>query len=313
MTMDSSAPILFIIFNRPDRTQLVFNEIRRQKPKSLFVHADGPRAWKEGEVEKCKAARGIIDDQVDWPCDLHRLYREDNLGCGKGPASAITWFFENVEEGIIIEDDCIPHPHFFLYCSELLDKYRFTERVMVIGGATYRDDYPCKHSYTFTAYGTMAAWATWRRVWKQYDYRLSFITPDVLSERLKTVFYSRFELKHWLKLYDWIVKDDFSDYWDWQLSLLILYKDGLAIRPCKNLISNIGIGEDATHTKGVSSEMFSAFREVHPVLPLEHPESVSKSKKADSVYFKKMYKKSLWSRFLAGISRKFNKLKLLMK
>jgi hypothetical protein len=282
-------PILFIIYNRPDRTQLVFNEIKKQKPIKLYVHADGPRSGNQNDIFKCRESQKIIDEQVDWSCELHKLYRTDNLGCGRGPAEAITWFFTEVEEGIIIEDDCLPHPDFFNYCEELLIRYRFSEKIMVIGAATYRDDYPCKYSYTFTIYATMAAWATWRRVWSLYDHHLSFTNRNELQLKLKSLFYSEFECEHWMKLYDWIVEDGFSDYWDWQLSFLLFYHHGLAIRPQKNLISNIGTGEDATHTKNVSSEMFAAYRETFSILPLMHPPQINSDMKVDSIYFKKMY------------------------
>ena len=126
--------------------------------------------------------RRIIDEQIDWDCEIKKYYRAENIGCGRGPSEAITWFFEHVEEGIIIEDDCMPHPDFFRYCEELLHKYRSDERIMVIGATTYRDDYPCKYSYTFTQYATMAAWATWRRVWKDYDYRLSFMNQERINK-----------------------------------------------------------------------------------------------------------------------------------
>ena len=136
MEKELTSRILFLIFNRPDTTQRVFNEIRRVKPTKLFVAADGPRKNKEGETERCQAARDIIN-QVDWDCDLHKLFRDKNLGCKMAVSSAINWFFENVEEGIILEDDCLPHPTFFRFCQELLGKYRDDERVMVISGDNF--------------------------------------------------------------------------------------------------------------------------------------------------------------------------------
>ena len=306
-----NTPVLFIIFNRPDRTQLVFNQIKKQKPKILFVHADGPRPGFQDDLQKCLGSQKIIDEQIDWECDLHKSYRNENLGCGKGPAEAITWFFNNVVEGIIIEDDCIPHPDFFRYCEELLVRYRYSEKIMLIGATTYRDDYPCEYSYTFTIYGTMAAWATWRRVWRLYDHQLAFTNRFDIGNKLNTLFYSRFEFNHWMKLYDWIVKDNFSDYWDWQLSILILYHHGLAIRPQKNLISNIGIGDDATHTKNLSSEMFMAYRETYAIFPLIHPPVITNDKKIDSVYFRKMYYKPLFFRVKRLLNRQIQKLKFL--
>ena len=277
-------PILFIIFNRPDSTQKVFNEIKKQRPQKLYVFADGPRFDILNDVSKCKESRKIIENQVDWECNLFTCFEELNLGCGKGPAKAITWFFNNVEEGIIIEDDCIPHPDFFQYCSILLEKYRFEEKIMVIGATSYDDFYKSKYSYTFTLYSTMAAWATWRRVWLLYDYYLSFVNRKNLQLKLEQHFYSKFEVKNWMRLYDWMIKDNFSDYWDWQLHFLLFYHKGISIRPQKNMISNIGVGEGATHTKYISSEIFLAFKETFGCLPLNHPPEIEVNKRRDSIH-----------------------------
>src|SRR5450759_4497034 len=116
-------PVLFLIFNRSDTTQQVFNQIRQIKPKYLFVAADGPRLDRPVEIEKCLETKSIIQ-QIDWDCELKSLFSETNLGCRVGVSSAITWFFENVEQGIILEDDCLPDLSFFPYCENLLNKYK---------------------------------------------------------------------------------------------------------------------------------------------------------------------------------------------
>lgn len=293
-------PILFLIFNRPECVQRVFNEIKKQRPGKMFVHADGPRKDVPFDVQKCNESKKIIE-QVDWDCDLHILFRDENMGCGKGPASAITWFFENVDEGIIIEEDCLPHPDFFGYCSEILCRYRNDNRIMIIGASTYRDDYPCEHSYTFTHYGTMAAWATWKRVWDKYEYTLSGFSREELKIELKRHFYSYFEYKNWLGLYDWIVKDRFQSYWDWQLHFTVFYNHGIAIRPQKNMISNIGTGPYATHTNYATDRAFQANRPVSGCLPLSHPSVVKVNKKMDAVYYKKMYHTKISTRILQPI------------
>jgi hypothetical protein len=294
----SDTPVLFIIFNRPESVQRVFNEIKRYQPEKLYVHADGPRPGNFSDEQKCLESRNIIKEQVDWDCDLKLLFRNENLGCGKGPASAISWFFENVEEGIIIEEDCLPHPDFFGYCSELLQRYRYNEKIMIIGATTYHDDYPCKYSYTFTNYGTMAAWATWKRVWDKFDYSLSGFSREELMTKLRSHFYSRFEYKNWLGLYDWIVKDKFLSYWDWQLHFVVFYHQGIAIRPKKNMISNFGVGPDATHTNYESGNAFKAHRPVFGCLPLSHPPEVNVDKKLDAAYYKRMYRKKISTRIL---------------
>src|SRR4051812_35098447 len=131
-----NTPILFLIFNRPDVTQSVFNAIREARPKQLFVAADGPRKGNKTDDAKCREARSII--KVDWPCELKTLYREENLGCRRAVSSGISWFFSLVEEGIVLEDDCLPHPDFFPYCEELLARYRDNPRIMHISGGNYQ-------------------------------------------------------------------------------------------------------------------------------------------------------------------------------
>lgn len=294
-------PVLFLIFNRPDYIQRVFNEIKKQRPKQLFVHADGPREKVVTDFKKCIESRRIIEQQVDWECELHTIFRKENLGCGKGPASAMTWFFGQVDEGIIIEEDCLPHPDFFGYCTELLERYREDERVMIVGATTYRDDYPCEDSYAFTTYGTMAAWATWKRVWDKFDYTLSGFTREELKAKLKKHLYSRFEYNNWIGLYDWIVKDNFRSYWDWQLHFIIFFNNGVAIRPQKNMISNLGTGPDASHTTYTAHAAFHANRPIYGCLPLKHPPNVIIDKKRDAIFYRKMYQLPLHKRILKPV------------
>ena len=167
-----TTPVAFLIFNRPDTTARVFEAIRQAKPPKLLVVADGPRPDRPDDVEKCKAARAIID-RVDWACEVLTNYSDLNLGCGKRPATGITWVFEQVEEAIIFEDDCLPHPSFFRFCEELLNYYRHDERIMVISGNNFQfgrnrtDD-----SYYFSRYNHIWGWASWRRAWEYFDYDL---------------------------------------------------------------------------------------------------------------------------------------------
>ncbi len=166
-------PILFIVFNRPDTTQQVFNVIKRIKPKYLFVAADGPRPDVPADIEKCKRTRLIVE-QVDWDCEIKTLFRDQNKGCGRGPAEAITWFFEYVDEGIILEDDCVPHIEFFKFIPLMLEKYRNESRIFLIIGTNFLGEWrPKKHSYFFSLFAHTWGWATWKRAWKLYDFELN--------------------------------------------------------------------------------------------------------------------------------------------
>ena len=162
-------PVAFIIFNRPDTTKRVFEAIRQAKPPKLFVIADGSRSDRLGEAEKCAATRAIIDG-VDWECEILTNYSDVNLGCKIRVSSGLDWVFSEVEEAIILEDDCLPHPSFFAFCEELLEKYRNDSRIMQICGSNVlKDQVNIDDSYYFSKYGPIWGWASWRRAWQEYD------------------------------------------------------------------------------------------------------------------------------------------------
>jgi hypothetical protein len=164
-------PVVLIIFKRVDATQKVFDIIRQVQPKKLLVIADGARPDKEGEAEKCQQTRAIID-QVDWDCEVLRCFSERNLGCGVRISTGLQWVFEHVEEAIILEDDCLPHPTFFTFCSEMLDRYRDESRVMSVSGCLFARS-PSPESYYFSHYLSCCGWATWRRAWQCFDFNMA--------------------------------------------------------------------------------------------------------------------------------------------
>lgn len=169
-----STPILFLIFNRPDTTRIVFKRIREIRPSKLYVAADAPRANKLGEAELCMETRAIIKD-IDWPCELKTLFRDENLGCKLSVSGALDWFFENEECGIILEDDCLPDLTFFSFCKELLERYKDDDRIGHIGGNCFLPGQIAKElSYDFCSITHIWGWATWRRVWKNMDVQFHF-------------------------------------------------------------------------------------------------------------------------------------------
>ncbi|WP_026464821.1 hypothetical protein [Adhaeribacter aquaticus] len=238
-------PVLFLIFNRPENTQLVFNEIRKAAPEKLFIAADGPRASRPGETEKCELTRRVID-QIDWPCEVFTLIRDQNLGCRVAVSSAIDWFFENVEEGIILEDDCLPDQSFFWFCQELLEKYRNDSRIMHITGSNHQ--YGRKRgdaSYYFSRIPHVWGWATWRRAWDLYDVNMASFPEFVRSNKIADVFKGEKVQKEWIKVMYRIYNG--HNTWDYQWSYTNFIHNSLCIIPNVNLISNIGFGIDSTH------------------------------------------------------------------
>lgn len=239
-------PILFLIFNRPETEEKVLESIRKIKPKKLYVAADGPRVTKEGEVERCADARNLIDKIVDWDCEVKKLFRNENLGCKRAVSSAIDWFFENEEEGIILEDDCLPSMSFFKFACLMLEKYRDNEKINIISGDNFQNSLGnYKYSYYFSKYSHIWGWATWRRSWKNYDVRIKD-WPQV--KHIRNVKFGDFiEDRYWRIIFEKVYRGEI-DTWDYQLAYLSFKNRLLNVMPSKNLVENIGIGVSATHT-----------------------------------------------------------------
>ena len=239
--------VLFLIFNRPDTTTQVFDAIRKAQPPRLYIASDGPRVEREGEREKVDEARRI-STAVDWPCIVNTLFRNKNLGCKYAVSKAITWFFENEEQGIILEDDCLPSQSFFWFCEAMLNEYATQYCVMHVGGykpATIGCD---KYSFTFTRATHIWGWATWRNRWNNYQVDGAAYLKDLEIMKYYEYFISEFKTKKRLKILAKLLSGQI-DTWDYQWNLAVRAKGGLGIRPCVNLVKNIGHGHyDATHT-----------------------------------------------------------------
>ena len=240
-------PILFIIFNRPETTKMVFEVIKQVRPTKLFIAADGAREYKVEEKELCEESRKIAT-QVDWPCEVKTLFREKNLGCGKAVSSAIDWFFENVEEGIILEDDCLPDLSFFNFCEELLECYRLDNRVFMISGDNFLPkSLKIKESYYFSKMVHIWGWATWRRAWQKYDFQMKSFPDFIKKNKIQEIWQDKKIQKYWIEKFNEIIEQK-VDTWDHQWTYTIWKNEGLSIAPNVNLISNIGFGIGGTHT-----------------------------------------------------------------
>lgn len=284
----STPPILFLIFNRPALTKQVFDAIRTSRPAKLYIAADGPRQTVESDVENCMRTRSVIS-KVDWECEVKTLFREENLGCGKGVSSAITWFFEHESEGIILEDDCLPSADFFPFCAELLERYRDDKRVMAIGGTNLvpghlRSD---EYSYSFSNHNNIWGWASWRRAWRLYDYEMSQYKKVKKLDYLKNNFSSQYEYDY----FQWVFERTFlfpSITWDYQWEFIRRINSGLTIQPQRNLISNLGFGKGATHTTNPADKSSKLILEQLD-FPLVHPEYVIVDNRADKAAFIEHY------------------------
>jgi hypothetical protein len=270
-----NTPIAFFIFNRPDTTAASFASIAQIKPARLFIIADGPRLNNDSDNLLCQKTRETVEN-IDWDCHVERLYSTTNIGCRNSIANGLNYVFNQVEECIIIEDDCLPLPSFYLYCSDLLDKYRNDETVMTIGG--YRNDGPNEYegdSYYFSKYPVTWGWATWKNCWEKVDLELSKWSELKNTDWLKDILHDQPAINYWSRIFNQMQND--LNTWDYALTFACWINKGFSIRSSVNMINYIGYGSNATHTfiEQPSSE-FSLASNI--ALPLKHP----KEKKIDN-------------------------------
>jgi len=287
--MTLTTPILLITFNRPDHTRQVLQRILEAQPKDLYIFQDGAREGNANDAAKCAEVRQVIDDLIinhqssiknqkssiynlqSSIFNLHTYYSSENLGCGKGPMTGISWIFDNVEQGIVMEDDCLAHPDFFPYCEELLNRYKGTE-VKFINATLYDDSWMCIDSYGFSRYMITGAWASYREVWQGFDLDLHSLDANNFRKIVLDLTQNRAEADWWyFKVLE--IKQDKSkkSYWDYQMQIHLFLQRAYTIHPQKNLISNIGFDAEGTHTWGDDGR---ADRPVYPILPLVHPKEI---------------------------------------
>jgi hypothetical protein len=266
-----NTPILFIIFNRLDTTKQVFSMIRQIKPVRLFVAADGPRQTVVGEMEKCQTIRQYVLDNIDWDCEVNSLFREENLGCGRAVSEAITWFFEQVEQGIILEDDCLPSMSFFAYCEELLEKYKDNDLIYHITGNNQLGNKKSAYSYYFARIQNCWGWASWKRAWNKYEYDINGLDDFIKERKMDKIFKRKCDREYWLNIFKQM-EEHKIDTWDYQWTYIIFKNNGLCINPSRNLISNIGFGIDSTHTADTHSIYNNQSR--YDITTIKHPKDI---------------------------------------
>lgn len=274
-----NTPVAIIVFNRPDCTSEILKVLQQIKPTHLLVIADGPRPHVPGDAARCIEVRQLIDEMVNWNCRVDKNYSDFNLGCKRRPETGIDWVFDQVEEAIILEDDCLPDQSFFPYCQSLLQKYRYDERIMMISGYCFFDTPSHRSdSYYFSYLASTWGWATWRRAWRLNDPFLdnwSIISESKLIEKL---FPEKVHSKYWYDVFARILDGRLSDAWDYQWQLACWANSGYRIFPKVNLIKNIGHGADATHT--FSPNIYS--NELKTIeLPLNSPQIMTRSYDSD--------------------------------
>lgn len=265
-------PVLLVIFNRHDIALKALEPIRRARPKRLYISGDGPRAHVAGEKERVEATRKAVLDAVDWDCEVFTRFHDHNLGCANGVYSAICWLFENEEQGIIVEDDCVLRDSFFPFAKEMLQRYADDGRIGLVDAANYLPDVEIPYSYGFSRFKSTHGWATWRRAWALMDMDMKWRGTEMEKSVIHNMGYGRDNEKYWRYRLKAIDLNDVSA-WDWQWYFSLAAHDMLGIYPAKSLVSNIGFGSVATHTSVANApSYYTSTSELE--FPLRHPNLV---------------------------------------
>lgn len=289
-------PVAFIVFNRPEQTRRVFAEIAKAKPPILLLIGDGPRVNRVGEAEKVMLTRQLIS-KVNWECEVLTNFSEINLGCKRRVSSGIDWVFSSVGEAIFLEDDCLPDPTFFRFCEEMLEYYRDDQRVGMISGDNFLNKrITINDSYYFSRYFHIWGWASWRNRWvKDYDVSMKD-WPNICekSSLSKSIGYQVSD-HYWQKIFDRVYQGKI-DTWDFQWTWANWKNQRVSIMPKENLISNIGFGQEATHTRRLSP---LANLSTTPLeFPLQHPQNLELNDLADKITASGQYTDNLIKRIL---------------
>lgn len=279
-----AAPVVVVIFNRPHLLMRVFEQIRQAQPRRLFVVADGPRSDRPDDADKCERSLAIARS-VDWKCDVSFNISPTNLGCGRRLPTGLDWVFEQVDSAIILEDDCYPDLTFFSFCDQLLEYYRNDQRLMSVSGTNFAQQWKTPYSYLFSKHQAIWGWATWARAWKHFDSSMSAWKDPSVKQQIRKYLRDDTQYTQRAELFDQII-NGLDNVWCYQWIFAQLVQGGLSVVPHVNLVTNIGFGEDATHT--IQTEPSLIVQSGHIELALRHPARVV----ADSAYDKFMIQTS---------------------
>jgi hypothetical protein len=275
-----TTPVVFLVFNRPDLTERVFSRIAEAKPKTLLLIADGPRNAKEAAF--CDQVRKIVN-RIDWECKVLRNFSDVNLGCKHRVASGLDWVFSQVDEAIILEDDCLPSHSLFYFCQTLLERFRDDARVFMIGGNNFQFGINrTEASYYFSRYAEIWGWATWKRAWHHYDITMKSWPAFKAASRIRSVFENPAEQQYWEPYFQQTYEGKI-DTWDYIWFYTCLSQNGLTILPNVNLVSNLGFGPDATHTFDINSRFANV--PAGEIWDIKHPQLLIRDVEADAYYF----------------------------
>lgn len=276
-----NVPILILTFNRPNHTSKLADILRKYKVSKIYVSSDGPRDGNKKDVKMVKQTRGLFKNDR-WPeSDIHVKFEDENLGCKKAVSKAITWFFQHVEQGIILEDDCLPNESFFSFCEQMLDRYKGDDRIMHISGTTFigKNSDWITDDYYYSCYPHCWGWATWKKSWERFDYDMKNWPLFKKSGFIENFIYNKIGARKWTEVFDTTHADKNSS-WAYRWTYSCWENNGLSVHPKYNLVQNIGFDEHATHTKYSSNHHSDNRKELDP--PYKKPPFLVRDHRLDN-------------------------------
>jgi hypothetical protein len=284
--LKTDIPVLLIAWRRTDTLQRVIHSLRMVAPRNVFLACDGPHADRPEEAVMVSRVREMLLREIDWPCQVEKKFSPSNQGCQRAVGGAVDWFFKSVQEGIILEDDCVPHPDFFPFCSDLLKKYRHEERIGCITGDNFQDGLRRGNgSYYFSKYPHCWGWATWRRAWEKYSPPIEFWPEWRTSKEWLHFFNDSKERCYWEGLFDKQYAGTI-DSWAYPWTASLWHAGSLTATPQKNLVQNVGFGREATHTKGTEQRLSIPTEQLQI---LQHPDAIQPNHQADRYVFEHVF------------------------
>ena len=294
-------PVLIIAWRRPNQVKKVICSLREYySPNKVYVACDGP-LQSEQEKEKVLNTRKVIEKEIDWDCEIKKLYSPVNKGCRKGVSDAISWFFSENDDGIILEDDCVPDRVFYYFCEKLLDKYKNNKKIISISGNNFQDENLIGDgSFYLSRYTHIWGWATWKDRWNLYDLKLLNWPEFKKSKKFRNLFQTSRERNYWAKIFDKLYYYDKPNTWDYQWLFTSFYYDLNTIIPNTPLVENIGFDPDSTHifSDNEIKKQISNSKKLNLVKMLKEPNHFERSIEADNYAFKNHYKKNFIKRIM---------------
>jgi len=252
-------PVLILAFNRPLLTKSLIESISKVRSKRIYFAVDGPRVHNENDLHLVSEVRNLAG-LIDWHCEVHTLFRAENIGLKKSMIQALDWVFESEEQAIILEDDCHPIPEFFEFCAETLTKYKNDNRIMQISGTSFVSISGVNNArYYVSAINDIWGWATWKRAWDLFEREVPEHDNQDLQDKLSKYFGDR-KIVKWFTRYVEEAASPNSQVWSTQWTLSLIKNMAYTIVPQTNLVANVGFTRDATHLTGDSFKLYAKFK-----------------------------------------------------